>query len=326
MKFFKSIYFFVCGTLLIGSCNKTPEFEKEMDADQGLVYIQQAFKEGHILKLKTFPPVDGASSEVINVNYGAMGLPGTDIVIQLEEDLHALDSINNVRLAAGLPAYESFPSDAYTIDKWTLTIPRSQTTSLDFMTFQYYSGKFDREKEYMMAIRIKDASGYAVNKDLKTVYVMVGKLQTVKLSKSGWDITAESEELEGEGPDNGAARFAIDGKVESFWHSEWSNANPPLPLWLKVDMKEPRYISKVGLTTRQNDDRGCSLFKLEGSLNGTDWIILGDNLAMDPENYSEQTYSFSITKCRFLRYTALEGNWGGNDFTFLAEFDAYEEK
>lgn len=326
MRFTQSIYIVICCGLLLGSCSKEPAYEKTSDAKEGMVYIQQAYKEGHILKLKTFPPTSAASTQIINVNYGAMGLPGTDIAVQLEEDRSSADSINNTRKAAGLPAYESFPSEAYSIDKWSLTIPRGKTTSADNMTLQYYSDKFDTEKEYLMAIKIKDASGYAVTKELKTVFIMVGKLQEVKMTKSNWEASASSEELTGEGPNNGAARFAIDGKAGTFWHSNWSGDMPPLPIWLKVDMKEAHYLSKIGLTTRQNDDRGCSKFKLEVSMNGTDWVVLGDNLVMDPENFSEQTYSFPITLCRYIRYTALEGDWGSNDFTFLAELDAYEQK
>lgn len=323
----KFILFLMFAILLAASCKKTPDYKKLTDSkSEGLIYIQQAFKEGNILKLKIFPPTDEASTQMINVNYGAIGLPAQDISIQLEKDQDAIDSVNEMRITAGLPEYENFPADAYSIDNWKLTIPKGQTSSKDVMTLQYYTKKFDPAKEYLLAIKIKDASGYTVNEKLRTVFVIVGKLEESKVAKTGWAATAQSEELVGEGPNNGAARFAIDGKISSFWHTEWSGANPPLPLWLKVDMSEPRYLTKIGLTTRQGDDRGCSKFKLELSMDGTNWTVIGDNLTMDPSNYSEQTFSFPITRCRYIRYTALEGDWGWNDFTFLAELDAYEVK
>ncbi|MBS1945973.1 MAG: hypothetical protein JST98_12455, partial [Bacteroidetes bacterium] len=50
---------------------------------------------------------------------------------------------------------------------------------------------------------------------------------TVRLAKAGWSIVyVDSQELTGEGANNGHAAQAIDGDSLTFWHTQWQGAQP----------------------------------------------------------------------------------------------------
>jgi len=53
------------------------------------------------------------------------------------------------------------------------------------------------------------------------------------LSRTGWTITTDSQETTGE---DGRAVNAIDGDVNTIWHTAWSATNPPPPHWLVINL------------------------------------------------------------------------------------------
>ncbi|MCQ0112891.1 F5/8 type C domain-containing protein [Zhouia amylolytica] len=144
-----------------------------------------------------------------------------------------------------------------------------------------------------------------------------------KFDKSNWEIVDfSSQEAGGEGPVNGYATAAIDGDVNTFWHSAWSTGSPSYPHWITADMKEVKVVSRVVLFTRNNDSRGMTKFTIEGSLDNTTWEMIGE-FDFDNTDFSGQSYRLSSNpEMRYIRMTAIEGP---NNFTFLAELDVYGE-
>lgn len=325
MKKNKFLLFAITCSALLAGCVKEAAYDKKTDADDlAAVYLQQAVTFPQ--DLTTFPFTDAARTFTFNAGFGAVGYSSKDIRVKFEIDNAAFDSINLVRQVAGLPLYLKFPADAFTIDVMETTIPSGRLTS-GTITVNYFSKKFDPLLNYLLPISIKEASGYNINPKLKTVFVAVSKLQgkVVPTSlKATWDVTASSEELVGEGAVNGRARAAIDGDINTFWHSNWASTAPPFPHWLNIDMKQLYFIDKIALHPRNNNSNGFTRFKLEGSIDGTTWILFGDNLVFDPANRSFQEYAVTPTELRYIRITALQAANPANTSTHLGEINVYK--
>ena len=295
---------------IFSGCVKEEAYNKKGDStSDGVVFLQQAVTFPQ--ELTTFPFVDAARTFTFNAGFGAV----------------AFDSINRIRQTAGLPLYLKFPADAYTIDAMETTIPSGNLISGKF-NVNYFSKKFNPLMNYLLPISIKDASGYTVNPKLKTVFIVVSKLQgkLVPTSvKTTWGITADSEELVGEGSNGGASK-AIDGDIATYWHTPWYLSNPPFPHWLRIDMKQPSFIDRISMAPRQNNSNGFVLFKLEGSLDGTTWTLLGNNLVFDPTKRDGTFQEFAITPTtvQYIKITMLESRVLTEKSTHLGEINVYK--
>ena len=85
-------------------------------------------------------------------------------------------------------------------------------------------------------------------------------------------------------------------------------------------MKGNMYVTKFALARRKNNGSGFTKFKLQGSLDGSVWTTLGDNLVFDPTTNNFQYYPVATTECRYIKLTAVEGVAA---YTHLAELDVY---
>ena len=104
------------------------------------------------------------------------------------------------------------------------------------------------------------------------------------LDRSGWSVTASSEEFAGE---NGAAVNAIDGNPNSIWHTEWAsqpgNANDPRhPHHFVIAMAEGQSVA------------GLSYLPRPGNGNGTirDFAVYFSN---DGESWGDPVYTGTFT-------------------------------
>lgn len=326
MNYLKNIFALLLCSLLF-KCSPTVSYEKELGPnDGGLVYLTQAGHSQGVLKLSVFPPQESAT-QVINACFGGMGFPKDNIMVQFETDQKAIDSLNDLQVKQGNSPYLSFPSGAFEINQWNVTIPAGENYSTDYMVLKYYPKLFSTDLNYMTAFRIKDVSGgYPVNKNLRSVFLMVSKIAPTRVGKADLTATADSEELGGETAPNGRASAAVDGDVGTFWHSVWSsNPQPPYPHWLQVDLSGVRYISKIGLIRRRGDGRGFTDFDLEGSMDNKTWFNLIKDGKMNPKTNDEQSFLVLTTQCRYLKLT-MKVSAVGADYTSLGELAIYELK
>lgn len=321
----RKLFFAFASLLSLAGCKKEEAYNKKTDSDNlAAVFLQQATSFPQ--ELTTFPFIDDARTFKFNAGFGAVGYSSKDINIKFEIDAAAFDSVNRARVADGLPQYLAFPANSYSMDKMETVIRSGELTS-GSITMNYFSKKFDPLLNYLLPISIKEASGYTINPKLKTVFVIVSKLQGKAVTtaiKSTWDITASSEELTGEGAVNGRARAVIDGDVNTFWHSNWASTAPPFPHWLNIDMKQLYFIDKIALHPRNNNNNGFTRFKLEGSVDGTNWILFGDNIVFDPANRTFQEYPITPTELRYVRVTALQAASPTNTSTHLGEINVFK--
>ncbi|HRT53882.1 MAG TPA: discoidin domain-containing protein, partial [Flavobacteriales bacterium] len=96
---------------------------------------------------------------------------------------------------------------------------------------------------------------------------------TVFIDHTGWTVTyVDSEELTGEGPDNGHAIHAIDGDSTTFWHTEWQAADPPFPHEIHLDLGAVHAVNGLSLLSRHNSANGKIIgYALYLSMDGVAW-------------------------------------------------------
>ncbi len=160
--------------------------------------------------------------------------------------------------------------------------------------------------------------------------LFVDNATAVKANRTGWTVTASSEELTGEGAVNGRAAVVLDGIITTYWHSKYTGGAVPYPHWLIIDMKKANKLVTVDLTARLANNNGFTKFKVEGSVNGTTWTNIGitatntiGELTFVPANKTAQAFSVSsATAYQYIRITALQGPLVTTATTHLAEVDA----
>jgi hypothetical protein len=80
----------------------------------------------------------------------------------------------------------------------------------------------------------------------------------VAIARSGWVVTADSEETDDQ---DAPASAAIDGDINTFWHSEWEPPpddvdDDPLPHQLVIDLGSAKPITGFSYTPRQDNANG----------------------------------------------------------------------
>lgn len=308
--------------IILASCQKlaTPYLEAAQPGDRALVYFARFT--GNSPNLPTFPFVDSARTIKFAAAFGALGLPPADIPVTYTINKSAFDSVNNVRVKSGLKPYQEFPQGSYSISSMNTVISAGQLNSR-LETLSYFSKKFNPDTDYLLPLSITTAGDYQVGSN-NTIFFTVPRLEETPAAKTAWTVTANSEEVTGEGSSNGKAAYAIDGNINTYWHSQWQGASPPFPHWLLIDMKSDVYVTRVDMAARQNASTGFTRFNLEGSLDGEKWTILGSDLVFDPAIKSFQSYRVPEGYRRFMRITALGAQSATMTSTHLAEVTIYK--
>ena len=112
------------------------------------------------------------------------------------------------------------------------------------------------------------------------------------LNRSGWTVTASSQEASGEGAGNGVASCIIDGSNSTYWHSQWSGSEPGYPHWFMIDMKEVKSFDEFEYVSRGNGTSD------DGSNNGNilNYVLYVSDTEIDPNNLDAAT---KVTEGRF---------------------------
>ncbi|MBR2475583.1 MAG: discoidin domain-containing protein, partial [Bacteroidaceae bacterium] len=84
------------------------------------------------------------------------------------------------------------------------------------------------------------------------------KASLVQLDRSGWTVTASSEETSGEGTYRGYASNIKDGNTNSFWHSRYTGGNAAKPHWIMVNLGSVQTIDAFNYVARMANITGCN--------------------------------------------------------------------
>ena len=139
-----------------------------------------------------------------------------------------------------------------------------------------------------------------------------------QISRSSWIVTADSYQ-----PGNEATR-AIDGNTGTFWHTEFSPTNVPLPHTYTVDMKQSYNVNGFSYLPRQDGNSNGNIGQHKIYLS-TDGVNFGNPVAFGTflDDNTQKNVSFETVPARYLRLIAVTEAGNRGPWSSAAEFNIY---
>ena len=208
-------------------------------------------------------------------------------------------------------SYKMFEESAFDFDKMEVTIPAGESESEELtITLKPSQMQFG---DYVLPIMISDATGDFIMNDavLKT---QICASYTVSFDRTGWEGTASTEE-DKNGPFLVGNLF--DGKLDTFWCTEWTPVNVNPPHLLTIDMKESKSINGISLTARVNVEGGKITRIRDGvpkkceisvSENNDEWVSVGtfEMPYVSLEDPTNRLYFSSPVEGRYIKINVTE--------------------
>lgn len=241
----------------------------------------------------------------------------------VEPDLSLVSSYNTANQTSYLPIVDG----SYVLSGNKLTIPDGTSKSDSLLLTINPKGKLEREKSYLLPVKIKLISGNGIVNELYAVnyFVFTVKAEEVVLqniSRSGWEIECSSEETQGEGDSQGKAIFLLDNNSYTFWHSQYLPSAAEYPHWLKVDMNEERSIRAFWIVNCQ-EDWATSMPKniyFEVSSDGQNWTRVAEVTATSTLDKQIFQLEESVTATYFK--VTFTSSISGEIYCYLGELGA----
>jgi len=157
----------------------------------------------------------------------------------------------------------------------------------------------------------------------------MGQCDTVAIANTAWGVTyVDSEELTGEGANNGHAVNAFDSDSLTFWHTQWQGASPGFPHEIQLDLGAVHAVNGISLLSRNGTASGKAKgHELYLSMDGTDWGNVqsaGDftyaNLSAGAQRGSAY---FGAVDARFVRLV-VSSSYSTGPYLMVAELDLFE--
>lgn len=169
-----------------------------------------------------------------------------------------------------------------------------------------------------------------INLLIFTVYAL--GCDTTKINRESWQILyVDSEELTGEGENNGHAFHCLDGDSATFWHTQWQNTVYQYPHEIRIDLGETHNINGFSVLTRGNNTRNGRIHQYEFYVTSdtTDWGAPQSAGILDypqPNSGVQQTAEvfFGAVEGRYVRLVGLN-SVAGDNYTMIAELNVYED-
>jgi len=140
--------------------------------------------------------------------------------------------------------------------------------------------------------------------------------------KKGWKVVFADSQQKGEG----LAKYAVDGKPSTFWHSRWSPSSAPYPHEIRVDMGKVMRITGFTYLPRQDHDHGwIKEFVFYTSLDGKHWGKPAARGRFPRGRDLKRVFFDGPRKARYLRLVALS-EMRGRPWATVAELDVIPAK
>jgi hypothetical protein len=154
------------------------------------------------------------------------------------------------------------------------------------------------------------------------------------IDSSAFTATASSEELSGEGADNGHAIHAIDGNDATFWHTNWSEAQEGanvFPFTYTIDLGTTYNVNKLDYLPRVDRLAGAiGDYELFISNDGVNFTSVASGIWAGDNDLKEAT--FDAINARYVQIvidsasidSAATDGVEADDYAIAAEFNVYE--
>lgn len=124
------------------------------------------------------------------------------------------------------------------------------------------------------------------------------------LDRTGWEAIDCSDERVDDG---GGKAAVLDGKLSTYWHSQWG-PDMPLPHWILIDMKKVYEIGGVEII-RRLDNTNTKTLKFEISEDQKAYVTVGDmDFGDDSNSAGSKITTFSTVKARYLKCWVTDSN------------------
>ncbi len=148
------------------------------------------------------------------------------------------------------------------------------------------------------------------------IVLSVFRLVATQTPRTGWTVTADSLQ-----PGNEANRV-LDGDDTTFWHTEYSPVNAPLPHNITINMQKPYYVNGLSYLPRQdgNSNGNIGQHKIQLSTDGVNWgapVAFGTYL----DDKSLKKTLFTTAPAQYVRLIALTEAGGRGPWTSAAEIN-----
>lgn len=157
--------------------------------------------------------------------------------------------------------------------------------------------------------------------------MVYSQCESIAIPRTGWTIHSfDTEETEGEGANNGHAIHAIDGNINTFWHSRWKNYNSSFPHFIAVDMGQAYPIDGLSVTSRNDSPNNKpKAYEIYLSNDGENWDPLqaAGQFNYPNVNASGQTaaVSFGAVNARYFKILSTS-SWDNSVHTVISEINA----
>lgn len=274
--------------------------------------------------MKTFKITDSVQTLTYGANIGGLGYPNADVPVAFKINTAVVDSFN----LANKTSYTLLPSSSYSLGTTNTFITKGQvsTAPLTITVKTNGTGAMDALKSYLLPVSIASTTS-RVNESLRTTFYVV-KAQPdfanyPNYSRASWAIIAfSSQEANGEGPNNGRAIFALDGDVNTFWHSNWSGAAPGPPHYLIVDMGVVQILHGFSFVGRQGNGGGKpNEVNIQVSTDNVSWVDAGTFNLLNNTNLQKQFLPGGFQSARYFK-VVINSAYNGS-YTQIAELNAF---
>ena len=171
-------------------------------------------------------------------------------------------------------------------------------------------------------VRVKATGVYLPSDELTYTFTEDNQLDTQKyIPIDNLSIFQVSSEEPGH---NEQAQNAIDGNINTIWHSSWNGDDSERYIIIKLD--EPKYLSALQYVPRQIGNNGrIKNGKILVSMDGKDWIEAATitNWADNPD--AKMTVFDEAIKSQYVKLVATENHGDGRDFITAAMINLFED-
>ena len=304
------------------SCQNNIEIPGGSLSQYDKVYMQSAAKSFNTVTLKM---ADSIQTFVYGASFGGYDTPTQDIKVEFGVASTLVDTFN---LKNGTN-YTLLPAGSYTLSQTSTIIPTGKlSTDPLAISINPVAAKLVLFKEYLLPVTIsKIDDNVKVNESMRTAYYIVKAslyfADFPDYDRSAWSIASFSSQEPAEGPTNGGlASSVLDGKLSTYWHSQWAGSTPPPPHWLVVDMGTAKIIHGLAFTGRQSDNNGKPQnVTVSVSNDATSWEDVG-SLTLQNVNTQQKYFLSTFKQARYFKITVLT-TFGNTAYTHLAELGAF---
>ena len=163
---------------------------------------------------------------------------------------------------------------------------------------------------------------YLPSDELTYIFTEDNKLDTQKyISIDKLSIFQASSEEPGH---NEGAPNAIDGNINTIWHSSWNGDDSERYITIKLD--EPKYLSALQYVPRQIGNNGrIKNGKILVSMDGKDWTEVATITNWADNTDAKMTVFNESIKSQYVKLVATENHGDGRDFITAAMINLFED-